>query len=177
MGDPETANLYFAPLPTLTHIAKPKWVEDALQQNPEQSFWQLYFREQETKTGQKVRGIVPRCLIPLLEEYLDKHRPTLAAVPDPGTLFLNRDGKALERQITTDQVAEIVLKHTGRRTTPHLFRDSFAYAWLDAHPEDYLTLSKILWHRNIKYTLTIYGRNFDESSGARRIDEWLGTGS
>lgn len=48
--------------------------------------------------------------------------------------------------------------------TPHLFRDAFAYAYLESHPEDYLTLSKILWHRSIKYTLSVYGRNFDESN-------------
>ncbi len=173
LGSPETANVFFAPLPTLVHIARPKWVEDALQQDPQQSFWQFYFREDETKTGHKVRGILPRRIIPLLEEYLTKHRPRLAAAPDPGTLFLNRDGGTLDRQVTTDNVGELVLKYAGRRMTPHLFRDAFAYAWLEAHPEDYLSLSKILWHRSIKFTLSVYGKNFDESNGARRIDEWL----
>jgi integrase len=57
--------------------------------------------------------------------------------------------------------------------TPHLFRDAFAYAWLDAHPADYLALSKILWHRNIKTTIRIYGREFDESNGAQKTEEWL----
>lgn len=74
----------------------------------------------------------------------------------------------------TAHVSEIVLKYCGRRMTPHLFRDAFAYAFLDSHPEDFLSLSKILWHANVKYTLSVYGRNFDESNGARRIDEWLG---
>jgi site-specific recombinase XerD len=96
------------------------------------------------------------------------------ATEDPGTLFLNYDGRPLERQTLSDHIAEIVLKHTGRRSTPHLFRDSFAYAFLASHPEDYLSLSKCLWHTNVKYTLSVYGRNFDESNGARRIDEWLG---
>jgi len=44
---------------------------------------------------------------------------------------------------------------------------------LEHHPEDFLTLSKILWHRNIKTTLQIYGANFDESHGARRVEQWL----
>jgi hypothetical protein len=175
LGSPETANVFFAPLPTLVHIAKPKWVEDALQQNPQQSFWQFYFREDETKTGHKVRGILPRRLIPLLEEYLTQHRPGLAAVPDPGTLFMNRDGGMLDRQITTDNVGELVLKYAGRRMTPHLFRDAFAYAWLGSHPKDFLTLSKLLWQESVKYTLSVYKRNFDESNGARSIDAWLGS--
>jgi hypothetical protein len=174
LGDPATANLFFAPLPLLIHVARPKWVEEALESDPKKAFWQFCYREDETKTGQQVRGIVPRRLVPLLEEYLASHRPKLVAEDDPGTLFVNEDGCAIDRQIMTYHVSEIVLKHTGRRTTPHLFRDAFSYAYLDAHPEDFLTLSKILWHKTIRYTLLVYGKNFDESNGVRRVDEWLG---
>jgi integrase len=149
-------------------------VIEALAKNANQAFWQIFFREDETKMGQKVRGILPRRLIPLLEEYLAVHRPRLIHQKDPGTLFLNEDGCAIDYQIMTYHISEIVLKHCGRRMTPHLFRDAFAYAYLDVHPEDFLTLSKILWHRSIKYTLGVYGRNFDESNGVRRVDEWLG---
>ena len=53
--------------------------------------------------------------------------------------------------------------YAGRRATPHLFRDIFAVKYLEERPEDYLTLSKILWHRNIQNTLRIYGARFDES--------------
>jgi integrase len=174
VGEPESANLFFAPLPAFIHVAKPKWVEEALETNSKEAFWQFYFRATETKTGQEVRGILPRRLIPVLEEYLAIHRPRLVAADDPGTLFVNADGNAISYQIMTYHISEIVLKHAGRRMTPHLFRDAFAYAYLDAHPEDFLTLSKILWHQSIKYTLSVYGRNFDESNGVRRIDEWLG---
>jgi site-specific recombinase XerD len=166
--------VFFAPLPPLIHVAKPKWVEEALASDSKKAFWQFYFREDETKIGQKVRGILPCRLIPLLEEYLADHRPKLVAKKDPGTLFVNEDGHAVDYQIMTYHVSELVLKHIGRRTTPHLFRDAFAYAFLDAHPEDLLTLSKILWHKTIRYTLSVYGRNFDESNGVRRVDEWLG---
>src|SRR5579859_7910492 len=64
------------------------------------------------------------------------------------------------------------MRYTGRRVNPHLLRDIFAVKWLEDHPEDYLTLSKILWHRNIQTTLQIYGAGFDESHGARRVDDW-----
>jgi integrase len=50
---------------------------------------------------------------------------------------------------------------------------NLGYRWLDDHPEDYLTLSKILWHSDVRTTLRIYGRNFDESNGAAKVDEWL----
>lgn len=175
IGSPETANLFFAPVPSIVHIAKPKWVEQAVEKDANCCFWQFHFRTEETKIpGQEVRGFLPRRLVPLLEEYLHLHRPLIVASPDPGTLFLNREGTNLDRQTLTYYVSEIVLKQAGRRMTPHLFRDAFAYAYLEAHPEDYLTLSKCLWHSSVKYTLSVYGCNFDESNGARRIDEWLG---
>jgi hypothetical protein len=34
-------------------------------------------------------------------------------------------------------------------------------------------LSKILWRADIGTTIRIYGRNFDESHGARRVEQWL----
>ena len=126
LGDPATANLFFAPLPALIHVAKPKWVDEALASDSKKSFWQFYFREDETKVGQRVRGILPRRLIPLLEEYLADHRPRLVAKKDPGTLFVNEDGCAIDYQILTYRISELVLKYIGRRTTPHLFRDAFS---------------------------------------------------
>ena len=174
IGDPATANVFFAPLPPFIHVAKPNWVVEALKGDPKKAFWQFYFREDETKIGQKVRGVLPRRLIPLLEEYFAIHRPKLVAKVDPFTLFVNADGCEIDYQIMTYHISETVLKHAGRRMPPHLFRDAFAYAYLDAHPEDFLTLSKVLWHKSIKYTLSVYGRNFDESNGVRRVDEWLG---
>jgi hypothetical protein len=173
LGEPATSNLFFAPLPNFIHVAKPKWVIEALSKNSSQAFWQIYFRPEETKMGQPVRGILPRRLIPLLEEYLADHRPRLVAEKDPGTLFVNDDGYANNYQTMTYRISEIVLKYCRRLMTPHLWRDAYSYAYLEVHPEDFLTLSKILWHRSIKYTLSIYGRNFDESNGIRRVDEWL----
>jgi integrase len=174
LGDPQAANLFLAELPTGQHVARPKWVEDALVKDPKAQFWQFYFRESETKTGQQVRAIVPRCLINQLEEYLSTYRAALVGKDDPGTLFLNRWGGRLTPQQATELVSQLVLKYGGRRVTPHLFRSIFAYKWLEVFPDDFLTLSKILWHRDINTTLRIYGGNFDESNGARRIDEWLG---
>lgn len=75
LRQPETANVFYSPLPALLHMAKPKWVEDALCANPNECFWQFHFRVDETKTGHTVRGILPRRLLPLLEDYLENHRP------------------------------------------------------------------------------------------------------
>lgn len=39
---------------------------------------------------------------------------------------------------------------------PHLFRHIFALQWLEEHPRDYLTVSKILWHGDVKTTVRTY---------------------
>jgi len=45
--------------------------------------------------------------------------------------------------------------------------------WLEHHPTDFLLLSKILWHGNMRTTLKSIGPQLDESQGVRRTEEWL----
>lgn len=170
----EGGNLSKEEIPPNSTIAKPPWVLKALRENPHQRFWQFHFRPAETKTNRGVRGILPRQLIPVLEEYLDHHRGViLRQHPDPDTLFCTRGGHPLSRNDVLRLVGAITMKYSGRRVNPHLFRHIFAVQWLEDHPEDYLTLAKILWHSNVSTTIKIYGRNFDESYGARAAEEWL----
>jgi integrase len=154
-------------------IAKPEWVEEAEGQDPETEFWQFDFSRHETKTKNKMRCILPRQLVPLLEEYIEQHREALVKGSDPGTLFLNEAGKPLSTIQLCRLVKELTLRHGGKAVNPHLFRDIFAYMWLERFPEDFLTLSKLLWHRNIKTTLLIYGRKYNESSALCRMERLL----
>lgn len=169
----EGANLFKARLHPMNPIAVPTWAAEMLRRDPHTELWQFHFRPAETKTAHEVRSILPRRLVPMLEEYLQHHRPVLLNGDAPCTLFLNREGRPLTLSQLTNLVGELTLRSCGRRVTPHLVRDSFAFYWLDNHPEDYLTISKMLWHRNINTTLRIYGARFDESHGLRRVEEWL----
>lgn len=167
------ANLFKAEIERWDSVAQPKWVEDELRSNPRVKFWQYHFREDQTKNGREVRSILPRRLVPLLEEYLEQARPLLLNGTDPGTLFLNEDGARFKENTIIALVSKLTLRYGGRRVTPHIFRDIWAYWWLSSHPEDYLTVSKKLWHRNIQTTLRIYGCKFDESQADCRVEEWL----
>lgn len=70
---------------------------------------------------------------------------------DPGTLFLNDAGGPLRSLILRTMVSELTLRYGGKIVTPHLFRDIFAFMWLELNPQDYLTLSKLLcpWQRAV----------------------------
>lgn len=173
LGKRETDNIFKDGFPSHLNIAKPQWVVEELQDAPNATFWQAYFRSDETKTGQEVRGVVPKQLVMLLEEYVTDCRPLLAKKHAGNLLFVNHDGGPLLSREMTSLVGNLTSRFCGKRVTPHLFRDALAHRWLDEHPEDYLSLSKILWHRNVKTTILIYGRNFDKSHRMKKAAEWL----
>jgi integrase len=160
-------------VPAITTIDLPSWAVEARKENPEAEFWQFHFSEDETKTGCTVDALVPRQLIEPLEEYLSTYRPHLLRGNDPGTLFLNQAGKAMSLNQVTAVVSTITLRYAGRRVTPHKFRDAIARAWLKDHPQDYLRLSKLLWHANANEVIKTYGSLFNESSGVVSMEAWL----
>jgi hypothetical protein len=166
-------NLFKAKISSVAAVAKSDWVEEALKADPEAEFWQVKFSSEETKVGNSVHLLVPRPLIPLLEEYLQHHRPHLVQGTDSEDLFPSEAGTRISRARMTIIVSELTLRHIGKRVTPHTFRHIVAYAWLDDHPEDYLTLSKILFHMNINTTLKCYGARCNESNGARGMEKWV----
>jgi len=169
----EQPNLFKAPIPLHSKVSKAKWVIEEEKRNPKAEFWQCKFSPEETKTKHTVHFVLPQSLICLLEEYLKDHREHLVVKPDPGTLFLKTNGTSFKISQFSDLVSELTLRYGGKAVHPHLYRNIIAYTWLEHHPEDYLTLSKLLWHRDVSVTLKIYGRLFDESNGVSRMDEWL----
>jgi integrase len=173
MSFAEEGNLFKEEIPPNSTMARAPWVDEALRSNPHARYWQFRFRPDETKNGRAVRSILPLQLIDPLEEYLTRHRPTLVDSESDHRLFVNDHGRPFDPTRLDILVENLTLKYGGRRVNPHLFRDIVTLEWLQHHPQDYLTVSKILWHRRIETTLGIYGRNFDESHGTRRMEEWL----
>lgn len=166
-------NLFKSKIPPFTQLDKPQWVRDEEARNPEAEFWLISFTPAQVKTNMPIDLILPKQLVSPLEHYLKEVRPLLLNGRKADTLFVNRNGKPMR----SDQVGCVIgtwsLRFTGVRTTPHLLRDSVAFAYLKAHPRDYMNLSKLLWHRNIQTTIRIYGSRFNESSGVLAMEAWL----
>lgn len=169
----ENPNLFKARVPALAGLSKPEWLQELEKTNPEAEVWQIHFSKDETKTHHEVDCVLPRRLAGLVEEYVSIHRKYLVAGIDPGTLFLNDIGNPFITETFNSLVGSLTLRHAGRRVTPHLFRDIFAFMWLKKMPEDYLTLSKLLWHRNIQTTIRKYGWMCNESSALCRMERVL----
>ncbi len=165
-------NLFKGRIPSLSDIDKPAWIVEEEAQNPGAEFWMISFAPAETKTNITVDLLLPRALVEPLEEYMAVWRPLLLNGKNPITLFVTPRGKAMR----SDQVGKVIghwsKTFASKRTTPHMIRDSVAYKWLKTHPKDYLTLSKILWHKNVQTTIRIYGARFNESSGMCAMEAW-----
>jgi integrase len=166
-------NLFRSKIPPFSDIDKPEWVIEDERKNPDAEFWQFRFNYEETKTGIDVHAILPRPLIGPLEEYLRDFRHRMLRGPDPGLLFVNQAGRPMTEDQVTVAVGDLTQQYAGKRVTPHPFRDIVAFTWLKHHPKDYLTLSKLLWHADVKTTINEYGSRFNESCGVSAMDAWL----
>lgn len=167
------ANLFCTPVAENSSMSQPAWLAEQEKIRPGQPVWQIYFSKPETKCRNEATGFLPRELVKLLEEYLG-HRSALipSGKPDPGTLFLDGRDKALTGHAIRELIESLSSIYAGKAVNPHLFRDIVAYEWLKQFPEDYLTLSKLLWHKSVEYTLRVYGSRFNESTGIARMDDW-----
>jgi integrase len=168
-------NLFKCELTPFSTVAQPDWVKQALRVNSHEKFWMFYFREHETMSGWEVRSLLPQQLIAPLEEYLRDYRPTLLGDNHQAcsALFPNRSGQQLSDTGLCTIVANHTIRYAGKRLNPQFVRDIVAVTWLDQHPDDYLTIAKLLWHRDVLTTLRVYGRNLEESYAVCRMETWL----
>jgi hypothetical protein len=173
IGGP-SPNIFREALSDANRATRPLWVQKQEKMEPGSMFWQLRFSSDETKTGNAFRAFLPLSLISLLEEYLSLHRPVLLrGRRDPFTLLLNKEGTPLDEKTIGTLIKQLATQYAGKPLTPHLYRDVVAYHWLLHHPEDFLSLSKLLWHKTVDLTISIYGSQFNESTGIARFDDWL----
>jgi integrase len=165
-------NLFKAPIPRNVQITKPDWVKLEEQRNPGAEFWQFRFSSQETKAKRPVHSVLPHQLVVPLEEYLQLYRPKLAR-EDSEVLFVKRYGGEFTASELTNVVETLTIRYRGVRVNPHHFRDIFAYAWLEANPDNLPGLSKALWHLSVDFTMRKYAARYNESSAVCAIEKWL----
>ena len=169
----EDPNIFKAKIPEGSSIDLPEWAQRAEAQDPNVEFWQVRFSIEETKTGVSVHSLLPLQLIGPLEEYLRLYRPLLLNGRACETLFVAPEAEEIGTRFITDAISNLTVRYGGRRVTPHIFRDIVAYAWLKAHPKDYLTLSKMLWHKQLSTTINQYGSRYNVSSATVAMEFWL----
>lgn len=170
---PASVNLFFASIPAdqRHRLELSPEVLGALKADPRRKFWQVVFDEDTTKAGIAVYRVVPEALVPMLAEYLERHRPLLVGSSDPGTLFLNRDGHAMWAKDVLRLVTNMTLRHIGHRITPHILRDIYAAHFLLEGGEIEVLMER-LWHEDVA-TSENYTGQINSAHGAIELDNYL----
>ncbi len=127
----------------------------------------------EVKNRQALEFELAPTLIDLLDRYLEEHRPRLVVGPDEGWLFPGAiPGRPKTEMGIRGQLCGAVRKHTGIVVNPHIYRHIAAFFYLEAHPEDYETVRRLLGHTSINTTIIFYA-GFERHSAIRRYNEHL----
>jgi integrase len=132
--------------------------------------WRFFFPSSATKNGRVVQGDLPATIVPTLERYLKDHWPRLRA-RDRSFLFPNSEGRLSETTAWCNIIKRETFRYLRVAVNPHRFRHSFAFYYLAQRPEDYLTLSRYLWHRSVEVTIRTYG-GFEPEDALRHIEAW-----
>ena len=150
------------------------WVIDLQKAAPKTLVWMVDFTAEETKADRPVRAVLPKDLGAKVDVFVapGSYRDILRCGNETGYLLLNQTGNPLSAQQLEETVEEATALYAGRALNPHIFRDIYALAFLKAHNGDFLTLSKILWHKNHMVTIMEYAWMYDESVGVTVAGRW-----
>ncbi len=133
--------------------------------------WYVEYSSDEMKNNESFRISFPKDLVPLLEDYLENYRKNIYADSNCAWVFPSPNGT----HICASTVQRIITNNTRRilnmHIYPHLMRDIAAY-WYIKEFGDYLTVSKLLGHKDINVTINLYS-NFDANDAAEKYDTFF----
>ncbi|UCH64115.1 MAG: site-specific integrase [Fidelibacterota bacterium] len=130
----------------------------------------LSFEGSEMKNGRPYKISFPKNLVTLLEKYLNDYRRILCNGHDNEYLFPSPNGGHICDRTVQSIIGRPAKQILRRSLNPHLIRDCIAYWWLQQNPGDYLFLSKLLGHEDVRTTIKCYS-NIDAEDAAKKIDE------
>lgn len=91
--------------------------------------------------------------------------PRLGAHPN-GDLFISEGGGRKSQETLSQQITKTITQKVGIHLTPHQFRHLAAAIHLEAHPEDFQSVSNLLGHSFPKTTLIYAGSSSRRASRA-----------
>jgi integrase len=119
----------------------------------------------EVKNGRPLEFDIPRPIARMLIEYRERIAPEIIG-HRPGRLFVNVDGSPKCQEAVSDLIIRTLRRRAGIIMTPHQFRHLSAKLLLDSSPGDFVSVSQLLGHKNLKTTTNFYG-GIDSRRAAR----------
>ncbi len=124
----------------------------------------LYVGKSETKTRRRDLVFeIPPELAENVRFYRREILPRLGADPN-GDLFVVPGGRRKSQRTLAQQLTETIADVVGVGMSPHQFRHVAAIFYLDAHPEDFQTVTDLLGHIWSKTTLIYAGASSRRAS-------------
>lgn len=124
----------------------------------------LHIPAAETKTKRRdLTFALPEDAVRRIRWYRREILTRLGADPN-GDLFVNVKGVLKDQKTFTSQIIKRIETHVGIHMTPHQFRHLAAKLYLEAHPEDFRTVTDLLGHSSAKTTLMYAGVSNERAS-------------
>jgi integrase len=115
----------------------------------------LIIPESETKNREPIDFELPAETLDVVAWYVREYRPLLLKEPTDA-LFPGTGGKAKSSSALAPQISKTVSDYTGLKVNVHLFRHVGGKLFLDARPGQYEVVRRVLGHRSIATTTSIY---------------------
>lgn len=105
-----------------------------------------------TKTGVPWEVTVPRQVAPTLRRYIEETRPALLARggQSHNGLWVGKKGEAMSQNYIGSRIGTLNITLTGKRVSPHLFRDAAATTLARISPESAQLIRPVLAHSGFK---------------------------
>ena len=125
----------------------------------------LVVPEDEVKNREQIDFELPAETRDILAWYVREHRPFLLREPSD-VLFPGKSSKAKSSGALASQISRTVFRYTGLRFNTHLFRHAAGKIFLDARPGQYEVMRRVLGHRSIATTTSLYAGAETRSAGS-----------
>ncbi len=130
--------------------------------------YRLVIDPAETKNAEPIEFALPPELSDMIDIYLKQFRPLLSRPDNPYLFAARADGHKVQ-QTLSQQLKEKLLERLGFKMTPHQFRHLSAWLYLRRRPGEFVTVQKLLGHKNLKTTINFYAK-FDTATAAQHYD-------
>ena len=108
----------------------------------------------------------------LFNAFRDRYRPALVPTSSPW-LFGRRDGAGpVSESVLAGRIRKTIWDRTGLLVHPHLFRAIGSKLYLDQHPGGYEVVRRMLGHKSLSTTLSVY-TGLESVSAAKHFDNVL----
>jgi len=137
----------------------------------------LVYDENETKNEIAIEFELPNETVEILAWYVREWRSMLLSEPNDA-LFLGENGKAKHPNTLSKQVTDAIKSYLGIEFHMHLFRHAGGKIFLDSKPGQYEVVRRVLGHKSLATTTSIYtgaetrsaGQLFAQVINNRRLD-------